>query len=50
VRECVAGEQTDRLAGGVIVGAFGFAFISTPVTAALGSEVQPFTVQVAVML
>ena len=43
----VEGEQTDRLVGGVIVGALGLAFISKPVTAVLASEVQPFTVQVA---
>jgi hypothetical protein len=45
----VDGEQTERLAGGVIVGASGFAFISRPVTAVLASDAQPLTVQVAVI-
>ena len=49
VRVSVAGEQTDKLAGGVIVGATGLAFISSPVIAELASEVQPLTVQVAEM-
>jgi hypothetical protein len=44
----VAGEQTERLAGGVIVSELGLALISSPVTAALGAEVHPLTVQVAV--
>ena len=43
----VDGEQPERLAGGVIVGAFGFNFISRPVTAELVSDTHPLTVQVA---
>jgi hypothetical protein len=31
------------------VGAFGFALISRPVTAVLASDIQPLTVQVAVI-
>ena len=46
----VDGEQTERLAGGVIVGAAGLALISRPVTAELGSDEQPLTVQVAVIV
>jgi len=49
VRVSVEGEQTTNGFGGVIVGAFGLAFISSPVTAELASEVQPLTVQVAEM-
>ena len=45
----VEGEQTTKLAGGVIVGAAGLALISRPVTALLGSDVQPLTVQIAVI-
>jgi hypothetical protein len=48
LRVSVEGEQTTRLGGGVMVGAEGFALISSPVTAVLASDVQPFTVQVAV--
>ena len=43
------GEQTERLTGGVIVGAAGLALISSPLIAELGSDVQPLTVQVAVI-
>ena len=49
VRVSVEGEQTERLAGGVIVGGFGLALISRPFTGVLGSEVQPLTVQVAII-
>ena len=45
----VDGEQTTKVTGGVIVGVVGLALISRPVTAALGSDVQPLTVQVAVI-
>ena len=49
VRVSVEGEQTERLVGGVIVGGFGLALISRPFTGVLGSEVQPLTVQVAII-
>jgi len=49
VKVRVEGAQTTNGFGGVIVGAPGFAFISRPVTAELASEVQPLTVQVAVI-
>ena len=42
----VLGLQTDRLAGGVIVGALGLAFISRAIAVEL-AEVHPLTVQVA---
>ena len=45
----VEGEQTDKLTGGVIDGAAGFALISRPVTTLLASLVHPLTVQVAVI-
>ena len=45
----VAGEQTDKFTGGVIVGAAGLAFISKPVTIELASLTQFPTVQVAEM-
>ena len=45
----VKGEQTESVAGATTVGTGGFALISNPVTAVLGSDVQPFTVQVAVI-
>ena len=50
VRISVEGEQTDKLTGGFIVGAAGLALISRPVTALLGSDAQPLTVQVALMI
>ena len=45
----VEGEQTESVAGATTVGTGGFALISNPVTAVLASDVQPFTVQVAVI-
>ena len=48
VRVKVLGKQTTFSVGAVTVGAVGFAFISRLVTAVLGSDVQPLTVQVAV--
>ena len=47
VKVNVDGEQTTKVAGGVIVGAAGLALISSPVTTVLKSEVQPLTVQLA---
>ena len=44
----VEGVKTERLAGGVILGALGFAFISRPVIAELAADVLP-AVQVAVL-
>ena len=41
------GAQTTNGFGGVIVGALGCAFISSPETTELASLVQPLTVQVA---
>ena len=43
----VLGLHTDRLAGGVIVGALGLALISKPVSVELASLVHPLIVQVA---
>ena len=45
----VDGEQTERLTGGVIVGAAGLALISSPLIAELELDIQPLTVQVAVI-
>ena len=47
VKVKVEGAQTTNGFGGVIVGALGLAFISSPVTAVLATEVQPLTVQLA---
>ena len=49
VRLSVEGEQTTKGVVAPIVGAFGVCLISSPLTAELGSEVQPLTVQVAVI-
>ena len=49
VRISVEGEQTDKLTGGFIVGAAGLALISRALVL-LGSDVQPLTVQIAVMV
>ncbi len=46
----VEGEQTERLIGGVMVGAFGLTLISSPLTEVLASEVHPLIVHVVEML
>ena len=49
VKVKVLGKHTTFSVGAVTVGAVGFAFISRPVTAVLAADIQPLTVQVAVI-